>query len=392
MINNFKKGICFLLIFVLVVLMDSFKKPDKSWAVRMADSEMKRFPESWKLDYSTKPRWGYCQGLVCKAIMETWKYTGNKKYFDYAKSFADTMITNEGIIRTYNMEEYNLDQVNSGKFLFDLYRETKERKYLIAINTLRDQMRHHPRTSEGGFWHKKVYPWQMWLDGLYMASPFLAQYAKEFNEPELFDDVVKQIVLVAKYTRDEKTGLFHHGWDEKHQQKWADSITGKSPGFWGRSLGWYAMAMVDVLDYLPENHPGRKDVIAILDGLVKALVKVQDKKTGLWYQVPDQGSRKGNYLESSCSSMFAYSFAKAAHKGYIDKKYLSVAKKTYQGILKYLIRTESDGSISITKCCAVAGLSDNRPGTFDYYVNEKIRDNDPKSTGPFILASIELGK
>lgn len=373
------------------ILLGSFSNPKNSWALRMADSEMKRFPESWMLDFSKKPKWGYCQGLVCKAILETWKYTGNKKYFDYAVSYADTMIAQSGDIRTYKIEDYNIDQVNPGKILFEIYRETKNQKYLTAINTLRDQMRNHPRTSEGGFWHKQRYPWQMWLDGLYMGSPFLAQYAKEFNEPALFDDVVKQIVLVAKYTRDEKTGLFHHGWDEKRQQPWADKVTGKSPGFWGRSLGWYAMAIVDVLDYLPENHPGRKDVIAIFDGLVKALMKVQDTKTGLWYQVPDQGGRQGNYLEASCTAMFTYSFAKAANKGYIDKKYLAVAKKTFKGMQKHLMKIEPDNSVSLIKCCAVAGLSDDRPGTYEYYINETIRDNDPKATGPFILAAIELG-
>jgi unsaturated rhamnogalacturonyl hydrolase len=387
-----RRGICIVFLMGIILLLESFKTQHNSFAVRMADSEMKRFPQTWMLDFSSKPKWGYSQGLVCKAMLETWKCTGDKKYFDYAKSYADTMITDQGVIKSYHLEDYNIDQINSGKMLFDLYHETKAPKYLIAIKTLRDQMRSHPRTSEGGFWHKKVYPWQMWLDGLYMSSPFLAQYAKEFNEPELFDDVVKQIVLVAKYTRDEKTGLFHHGWDEKRQQNWADPITGKSPGFWGRSLGWYTMAMVDVLDYLPQDHPGRKDVIAILDGLIKALVKVQDKKTGLWYQVPDQGNRKGNYLEASCSAMLAYSFAKAANNGLIDKKYLTVAKKTYKGILKYLIRTEPDGTISIKQCCAVAGLSANRPGTYEYYINETIRDNDPKATGPFILASIILEK
>jgi unsaturated rhamnogalacturonyl hydrolase len=375
-----------------VLFLKGYSQPAKSWAVRMADSEMKRFPYGWMLDFSAKPKWGYCQGLVSMAMLETWKYTGNKKYFEYAKGYADSLISDDGVIKTYKLEDYNIDQVNSGKILFTLYNETKNQKYLTALQTLRNQMRSHPRTSEGGFWHKKVYPWQMWLDGLYMGTPFLARYAKEFNEPELFNDVVNQIVLVAKYTRDEKTGLFYHGWDEKHQQNWANPETGRSPGFWGRSLGWYAMAMVDVLDYLPENHPRRKEVIGILDGLVKALVNVQDKKTGLWYQVPDQGGREGNYLEASCSSMFAYSFAKAAKHGYISKKYLCVAKKAYKGILKHLIRVENDGTISITNCCAVAGLSANRPGTYEYYINEKIRDNDPKATGPFILASIELGR
>jgi unsaturated rhamnogalacturonyl hydrolase len=389
---NIRK-VCLLLLSVgSILFFGSFKQKDGLWSVRMADSEMKRFPSSWMLDYSATPKWSYCPGLVCKALLETWKQTGDKKYFNYVKSYADTLINEEGVIKTYKLEDYNIDQINAGKILFDLYRETKNEKYHKALNTLRDQMRTHPRTSEGGFWHKKTYPYQMWLDGLYMGSPFLAQYAREFHEPLLFDDVVNQIKLVAKHTRDEKTGLFNHGWDEKHVQNWADPVTGKSPGFWGRSIGWYAMAMVDVLDYLPENHPGRKDVIDILNGLAEAVVKVQDPATGLWYQVPDQGGRAGNYLESTCSSMFVYAMAKGVKHGYLDKKYLASAQKGFDGILKDLIKIDGDGTLTITHCCAVAGLSANRPGTYDYYINEKVRDNDAKATGPFILASLELGK
>jgi unsaturated rhamnogalacturonyl hydrolase len=393
MINKKVRGLTLLVLLPTVIwLLGAFKAQDKTRAVRMADSEMKRFPYGWMLDSSPKPKWGYCQGLVCKAILETWKQTGDKKYFEYVKGYADTMITAEGLIKTYRLEDYNIDQINAGKILFDLYKQTKEEKYLVALKTLRSQMQTHPRTSEGGFWHKKVYPYQMWLDGLYMASPFLAQYAAEFNEPRLFDDVVKQITLVAKYTFDEKAGLFRHGWDEKRQQNWADTVTGKSPGFWSRSLGWYAMAMVDVLDFLPENHPGRQDVIAILNRLAAGIAKYQDTRTGLWYQVPDQGDRTGNYLESSGSSMFVYAMAKAVKHKYIDKKYMEIALKGFEGLVHKLIRTEKDGTLSITQCCAVAGLSANRPGTFEYYIGEKIRDNDPKSTGPFILAGLELGK
>jgi unsaturated rhamnogalacturonyl hydrolase len=389
---TYKKIICLSVLFCLIIFCESFKVSKNSWAIQMANSEIKRFPKSWMLDYSKKPKWGYCQGLVCKAMLETSRYAGDPKYFEYAKSYADTMIDDNGDIRTYKKDEFNIDQLNAGKILFEIYRKTKNQKYLIALNTLRDQMRNHPRTSEGGFWHKKVYTWQMWLDGLYMGSPFLAQYAREFNEPDLFNDVVNQILLVAKYTYDDKTGLYHHGWDEKHEQNWADSTTGKSPGFWGRSLGWYTMAMVDVLDYLPENHPQRNKVISILGNLCKTLLKYQDSKTKLWYQVPDQGGRTGNYIEASCSAMFIYTYAKAAHKGYIDKKYLSVAKTSFKNYVKHLIRKEKDGTVSIINCCAVAGLSKDRPGTFDYYIHETIRDNDPKATGPFILAAIELNK
>ncbi|MDP4226640.1 MAG: glycoside hydrolase family 88 protein [Bacteroidota bacterium] len=389
--NNLKKsGILFILSILLCLM--AFRPQGKPWSVRMANSEMKRFPQSWMLDNSAKPKWGYCQGLVCRAMMETSKATGNKKFFAYAKSYADTLISAEGTIKTYQIQDYNLDQINAGRILFDLYRQTGGKKYLKALETLRDQVRNQPRTSEGGFWHKKIYPYQMWLDGLYMASPFLAQYAKEFNEPRLFDEVVKQITLVAKHTYDPKTGLYYHGWDEKHIQNWANPQTGTSSCFWGRSVGWYAMAMVDVLDYLPKNHAGRNKVIRILKSLAPALAKVQDGKTGLWYQVLDQGGRQGNYLEASCSSMFVYALAKAAKKGYIEKKYLAVAQKGYDGLLKNLIKVDKEGTVSLVQCCAVAGLSANRPGTYDYYIHEKICENDPKATGSFILASLELGR
>lgn len=389
--NKLKRtGIFFLLITGLSVM--AFRPQEKPWSVRMANSEMKRFPQSWMLDNSTKPKWGYCQGLVCKAILETYRTSENKKYWAYIKSYADTMIASDGSIKTYQIQDYNLDQINAGRILFDLYRQTKEKKYLKALETLRDQARNQPRTSEGGFWHKKIYPYQMWLDGIYMASPFLAQYAKEFNEPRLFDEVVKQITLVAKHTYDPKTGLYYHGWDEKHIQNWANPQTGTSSCFWGRSVGWYAMAMVDVLDYLPKNHAGRNEVIRILKSLAPALAKVQDGKTGLWYQVLDQGGRQGNYLEASCSSMFVYALAKAAKKGYIDKKYLAVAQKGYDGLLKNLIKVDKQGTVSLVQCCAVAGLSANRPGTYDYYIHEKICENDPKATGSFILASLELDR
>jgi unsaturated rhamnogalacturonyl hydrolase len=387
-----KKLFIGLIFFLTVLLSSSFTQSGKSWAERMADSEMVRFPQSWMLDFSSKPKWGYCQGLVCQAMLDVWKETGNRKYYLYAKSYADTMINPDGSIKSYQLDEYNIDQVNPGKFLFDLYKETNDNKYLTAINTLREQMRSHPRTSEGGFWHKKRYPWQMWLDGLYMGTPFLAQYAKEFNDTALFTDVVNQIVLIDRHNKDSKTGLYYHGWDEKHVQNWANPQTGQSPCFWGRSIGWYAMAMVDVLEFLPQNHPGRKDVIQILNGLFLALEKYKDKQTGLWYQVTDQGGRKGNYIEATCSAMYIYAYAKAANNGWVDKKYFSLAQKAFKNYIKYLIRVEPDKTVAIKNCCAVAGLSEDRPGTYEYYISEKVRDNDPKATGPFIMAALELKK
>ena len=361
-------------------------------AVKMADSEIKQFPEPWTVDFNPQPVWNYTQGLIAYSMIKVWNANGNETYYNYAKTYADKFIDKDGVISQYKLDDYNIDAVNSGKFLFDLYEKTKDERYLKAINQLRDQLKTHPRTSEGGFWHKKRYPHQMWLDGLYMGAPFYAQYAVHFNQPDLFDDVVKQFILIHKYTYNPETGLNYHGWDESKTQKWADPKTGCSPNYWGRAEGWYAMALVDVLDYLPQNHPGRVKILEILNQVVAGIKKYQDTKSGLWYQVLDQGSREGNYLEATGSSMFAYALLKATRKGYISNDYKAVALKAYSGILKNLIKNNSDGTISLTKCCSVAGLGGNpyRDGSYEYYIKEPVRDNDPKGVGPFILASLEF--
>lgn len=359
-------------------------------SVRMADSDMIRNPKAWMLDFAKTPKWNYTPGLVCSAIQQVWKKTGDEKYYNYIRTYADEMINEDGTIKTYKPQEYNIDKVNPGKFLFGLYKQTGDEKYAKAIKLMRDQMRTHPRTSEGGFWHKKIYPHQMWLDGLYMGSPFLVQYAKVFNEPALYDDVALQIELIDKYTYDDKIGLYYHGWDESKEQKWADKKTGRSPHVWGRAMGWYAMALVDVLDFFPKDHPKYNFILDQVEKMAKSVVRYQDKETGLWYQVVDQGKREGNYLEGSASSMFAYFLLKAVDKGYIDKKYLDNGTKAYKGILDHLIKVDDNGLVSITQVCGVAGLGGNpyRDGSYEYYVNEIIRDNDPKAVGPFIMASL----
>jgi len=361
-------------------------------AVKMADSEMKHFPEPWAVDFNPKPVWNYTQGLIAFSMIKLWKQNGNESYYNYAKTYADQFIDSSGVIGEYDLLDYNIDAVNSGKFLFDLYHHTKDERYLKAINQLREQLKTHPRTSEGGFWHKKRYPHQMWLDGLYMGAPFYAQYALEMNEPALFDDVVKQFILVHKYTYNPETGLNYHGWDESREQAWANKQTGCSPNFWGRSIGWYSMALVDVLDFLPLEHAGRVTILEILNQVASGIRKYQDPKTGLWFQVLDQGNREGNYLEATASSMFAYALLKATRLGYISKDYKAVAQKAYTGIVENLLKDNNDGTISLTNCCSVAGLGGNpyRDGSYDYYIKEPIRDNDPKGVGPFILASLEF--
>jgi len=361
-------------------------------AVKMADSEIKHFPEPWTVDFNPKPVWNYTQGLIAHAMIKVWKVNNNEAFYNYAKAYADKMIDSTGTILGYEMEDYNIDCVNSGKFLFDLYEKTKDARYLSAIQKMRDQLKSHPRTSEGGFWHKQRYPHQMWLDGLYMGAPFYAQYAAFFKDDSIFDDVVNQFLLVHKHTYNPETGLNYHGWDESKEQKWADPVTGCSPNYWGRAMGWYAMALVDVLDYLPLDHPGRPEILEILNQVAGGIKKYQDSKTGLWYQVPDQGNREGNYLEATASSMFTYTLLKASRKGYIGKDYKEIAVKAYNGIVEHLIKDNGDGTISLTKCCSVAGLGGNpyRDGSYEYYIKEPVRDNDPKGVGPFIMASLEF--
>ncbi len=368
------------------------------WSERMMQSEMKRFPEAWMLDFFKTPKWSYPNGLVLKGAEQLFKKTGKKEYYDYIKAYADELVNEDGTIKTYDINKYNLDMLNSGNVLIYLFLATKDEKYLKGIQLLRSQLNDQPRTSEGGFWHKKVYPNQMWLDGLYMAEPFYASYTRLFNDgaeaDKAYNDIVNQFDVIQKHMVDSKTGLLYHGWDESRKQQWADKQTGLSPNFWGRAMGWYGMAIVDVLDFLPENHPGRTKLISYLKSYSEAVAKVQDTKTGLWYQVLDKGGEKGNYLEASASSMFVYTFAKASRKGYLPSSYKMIAKKGYNGILKNLITVEKNGTVNLNKNCAVAGLGGTpyRSGTYDYYVNEEIRSNDPKGTGPFILASLELEK
>ena len=361
------------------------------YSIWMAESEMTRFPEVWMTEYATYAKWNYHIGVLTKSMMDMCEYTGDMKYFDYVEEYYDMMIDESANITRYQMDAFNIDHVNPGKDLFALYRQTGKKKYRMAADTLRKQMAFHPRTSEGGFWHKKRYPWQMWLDGLYMGSPFLAQYAKEFNEPALFDDVANQVILMAKHSYDPSTGLFYHAWDESREQRWADKETGKSPHFWGRALGWYAMAQVDILDFMPVNHPQRPQLLEIVKKTADGIVKYQDPGSGVWYQVLDQGDREGNYLESSASGMFVYFLFKAVRMGYLDDSYLPAAEKGYLGILEAFIQENGDGTITLTNTCCGAGLGGDpyRDGSFEYYITEEICENDPKGTGPFIWASME---
>lgn len=363
------------------------------WSERMALSEMKRYPQAYMIDEKTEPKWDYVHGLVLNAFEKLYATTKNKQYYDYIKGYADATIDAEGNVKTYKLESYNIDMVAAGSILFNLYATTNDKRYLTVINKLDKQLQEQPRTASGGFWHKKVYPNQMWLDGLYMGEPFYAQYTVTYEKGANLNDVAHQFEVITEHATDKKTGLLYHGWDESKQMEWADKVTGCSPNFWSRSIGWYVMALVDVLDYFPKDHPKRKELIQYLNSVAGSLEKFQDK-TGLWYQVTDQGGREGNYLESSGSAMFAYALAKGVNKGYLPKKFKAVANKAFDGLTTKLIKVADDGEVTITQACAVAGLGGKpyRDGSYTYYVNERKKDNDPKATGPFILAALELNR
>lgn len=362
--------------------------------VRMADSEMKRFPEAWQIDGAKRPVFGYCQGVVALSMLKMWKQTNNEKYYKYVEQYAEMMVDDDGKILNYDYinDKHNIDMINAGKILFDVYEQTGKPKYKKAMDMLYNAMMKHPRNSLGGFWHKEVYPWQMWLDGLYMGAPYLAQYAIVNDKPELMNDVIMQFIIVHEFMYDSVTGLYFHAWDEKKVQKWCNPQTGLSLHFWSRSIGWWFMALVDVLDFVPKNHPLRPNLIFMVKGLAQSLLKYQHD--GVWYQLIGLERREGNYREATGTVMFMYSIAKAVNRGYINKKYYKISNDIFDGVIKNFIRIDKDGTINLTNCCKVAGLGGNpyRDGSFEYYINEPICENDPKGIGPFIMGCIELNK
>jgi unsaturated rhamnogalacturonyl hydrolase len=362
------------------------------WSVKMADNVIGQYDSLIHYLNPTKVKWEYDYAFLGQAIDRL----GNidAKYSKYMADYINYFVNEDGSIKQYKLSDFNIDRVNPGKNVITLYKRTGEDKYKRVIEQLVQQMREHPKTTSGGYWHKKKYPYQMWLDGIYMASPFLAQYAKEFNEPEWFDVVTFQIKHIYQHTRDPQTGLLYHAWDESKAQQWANPETGVSPHFWSRAMGWYVMAIVDVLDFLPANHPDREGLISIFKETLDALLNVRDPKTALWYQVLDQGNREGNYLEGSGSAMFAYAMAKGANKGYLNKKYKSYAEATFDGILQHLITEYPDGRIEMRDVCGGCGLGGDpyRDGSYDYYITEKKVVNDSKGVAPFILAAIELDR
>ena len=351
------------------------------WAEKACVSLMEQYAP---IQLPPENRWHYHQGVYLYGMYRVWEETKKDKYFDYMKKYVDDLVDDEG---NFYFRRDELDAIQPGLLLFPIYRKTQETKYKVAATKLRNLLNTVNKTSEGGYWHKDKYPYQMWLDGLYMAGPFSVIYGTLFNEPELIDATLYHEKLMRKHTKDEQTGLYYHAWDEKIEQPWADPSTGRSPEVWSRSIGWYGMALVDILDHLPEDHPSRAELIAEVKQYVDTLLKFQDEKTGLWYQIVDKGNLKDNWLESSGSCLFVYTIAKAINNQYIDSSYQEPVKKCFQGLLEHMISFDEDNRLQLEGICIGTSC-----GVYDYYVARETSVNDLHGLGAFILACVELSK
>lgn len=393
----------YLIVFICLFLLFHFKldaqereqtiSSNLKWSERMALSIIKRHPKAWQIDYHPEPKWDYKIGMILTAFEKLNAQKNSQIYYDYVKDYADIFIDKDGRFPNFNPEDHNIDFINAGKILFGLYDKTKDSKYLTALKTLRNQFDTHPRTVSGGFWHKKIYPNQMWLDGLYMGQPFYARFTTTFENGSKLDDVAHQFQTLHNRTLDPKTGLFFHAFDESKQMPWANKETGTAPHIWLRAIGWYAMSLVDVLDYFPVNHPKRAMLIAHLQELTTAISKFQDA-SGLWYQIPNIQTGEGNYLEASGSSMIVYAIAKGVHKGYLTSNFEKIAQNGFNGLITKLIKVDANGELHITQVCKSAGLGGNpyRDGSYEYYMSEKVVTDNSHGLGAFLLAAIELDK
>jgi alpha-L-fucosidase 2 len=360
-------------------------------AERLMKSQVSRFREWIPAGRDVPARWDYSLAIVALGAVDLARATGDEEWLGYAAGIVADCLQADGSIRGYRKDEYNIDMVKPGSPALALLEATGDERYQQIAEMLRDQMRTHPRTSGGGFWHKEKYPSQMWLDGLYMASPFLARYAREMDEPAIFDDVVQQLVLMDEVAYDAEDQLFYHAWDEARAQPWADPETGLSANYWSRSIGWYGMALVDVMEFLPRDHPGFPILQEILVRWALGVQRWQEAETSLWWQVTDAGDRPGNYLEGTASSMFLYVLAKALNHDWLPKNvFAPTLEAAWQGLHDHLLDLDAEGRLNLMQCCRVAGLSDTRDGSFAYYLSEPIIANDLKGVGPLIRAGVEL--
>ena len=345
-----------------------------------------------KIKSGGKSTWNYIDGCMIKAVIELYHITGNKKYLEFADSFINYFVNEDGSIQSYDPKEYNLDNVNAGKTLFDLYKLTGREKYRKAIDTVYSQLKGQPRTSTGNFWHKMIYPNQIWMDGLYMAQPFYMQYEVEYNNKANCRDSYEQFLHVYDLMRDTRNGLYYHAYDDSREAFWCDPVTGLSDNFWLRALGWYAMALVDTMEVMPEEMDEEKARLgAVYKELIDAMLPYQDQESGMWYQVVNRGRIQPNYPETSGSAIFAYAIMKSVRLGYLDERYFAFGRKAFDGICeKYL--SEENGELQLGGICLVAGLGNKEmwEGTFDYYMREPVVKNEAKGVAPLILAYIEI--
>ena len=382
-----------LLVLLSVVTASAIAAPAQPlpWSQRAANAAIARWPDGRFTPQGARWAWNYELGTYLEGMDSVWLSTVDPRYFNYIKNSVDALVTPDGAIPTLKPEEHELDNILLGRQLLFLYRVTQQKRYLTAATFLWDQLAQQPRNAEGGYWHKQRYPNQMWLDGLYMAEPFRAEYAVLSHHPEEFADIAKQFVLMEQHARDPKTGLLYHGWDASRQEGWASKQTGDSHEFWARGIGWYMMALVDTLDYLPGDDPGRAQLLAILRREANAIARFQDAKTGLWHTMMNRAGEKGNYFESSSACMFVYAFAKGVRRGYLPVSYLANARRGYEGILTHFVKAEG-GNVSLANTVKSSGLGGKpyRDGSYAYYLSERVVTNDPKGVGAFLLASTEM--
>lgn len=353
---------------------------------------MRQWPDG-QIDGANAPaKWSYELATLLNGMNTAWYDTASGDDFRYIQSSMDSLVAEDGTVPAYDAAQHSLDNIALGRTLLLLYRVTQKDKYYKAARLLRAQLARQPRTRSGGFWHKQIYPNQMWLDGLYMAEPFYAEYAEEFHEPADFADITRQFTLIERHLRSPKTGLLYHAWDESRSEPWANKGTGTSHIFWARGMGWTMMALVDTLPYYPKNDPGRATLLGILNRTAAAVARYQDGQTGLWYQVMDRPHAPGNYFESSAACMFTYALQKGVRLGYLPEHYSANAERAWRGILSHFVRTGSDGSVTIFGTVKSIGLGGTpyRDGSYHYYVSAPVVANDAKGVGAFLLAASEM--
>lgn len=351
----------------------------------------------WNIENIQKgkePAWNYIDGCMMTSLYNIYRLTGNKKYLDFVDEFIDYYVFDDGTIRGYEMSTYNVDNINEGRVLFDLYKETGKFKYKKAINLLYSQLQSQPRTELGNFWHKKIYPNQVWLDGLYMAQVFYTRYETVFNRGRNYGDIVKQFRNVYEHMYDNEKKLYYHGWDVSKQAFWSDGETGLSKSFWLRSIGWYTVGLVDAISYFDTSRPNLKaELITIFRKTIEGLEQYIDPEKHMFWQVVDKKGREGNYVETSGSAMIAYAMMKGARLGFVDRRFAAVGEKIFNGICREYL-TETDGELNLGGICLMAGLGPEsnpaRDGTYEYYISEPVVENDAKGTGPFVMAYTEI--